>query len=127
MMEQDGASFWVLETREQHGPILGSVFLQLDLPNRKAFFGMLAIRVECHGKHYSTYLIQHIEKVAKRAGCDVMELDVVNVRPYLVNFYGKFGYIEVGTQKYCCTGICSTPKIPIHLIVMRKNLSNQIL
>lgn len=72
---------------------------------------------------FAQKMIQHVEEYAIQEGCSIMELDIISVRPQLLQFYGKFGYKATGeTLEYPGVGTYGKVKIPFHMIVLNKVL-----
>jgi GNAT superfamily N-acetyltransferase len=109
----DGA-FLVLEDR---GTIVGCVYVKTD--GATGYFGMLSIVPARQGQGLSVRLIRAAEDHCRHAGCDEMELEVVNLRTELPPFYRKFGYVETGTRPFSDT---EKSRLPCHFIVMSKAL-----
>ncbi len=110
---QHGA-FLVLD---DNGPIVGSVYVQVH--DDTGYFGMLSIDPGRQGQGLGSRLIAAAEDHCRRAGCQIMELEVVNLRTELPPFYRRFGYAETGTRPFT-EG--EATKLPCHFIVMSKAL-----
>jgi GNAT superfamily N-acetyltransferase len=110
---QNGA-FLVLE---ENGTIVGSVYVEVH--GDTGYFGMLSIDPTRQGQGLGSTLIAAAEDHCRRAGCQTMELEVVNLRTELPPFYHRFGYAEAGTRPFTEH---ERTKLPCHFIVMAKAL-----
>ena len=108
-------AFIVLE--DDGSPIAGSVYVSAE--DGLGYFGMLSIDPARQGQGLGKRLILEAEDYCRRAGCRVMELEVVNLRTELPPFYRRFGYVETGTRPFSETERISRP---CHFIVMSKAL-----
>lgn len=87
-----------------------------------AALSLLAVHPDAQHRGIGRYLVRAVEAHAQAVGCDVVELEVFNVRHDLLPFYTSCGYAAVGTREF------SAPELllsPAHLLVMRKSLEAQ--
>jgi GNAT superfamily N-acetyltransferase len=87
--------------------------------DRRAYFGMLSVEPRLQGQGLAKHIIAEVEDRCRRAGCDAMDIYVVNLRAELPGYYHKLGYVESGTREF------PEPEElirPCHLIVMSKAL-----
>ncbi len=110
---QDGA-FLVLEDNDA---IAGTVYVQRH--GETGYFGMLSIDPARQRQGLGSTLIAAAEDHCRRAGCQTMELEVVNLRTELPPFYRRFGYTEAGTRPFTEH---ERTKLPCHFVVMSKPL-----
>ena len=85
----------------------------------RGYFGMLSVDPSRQGTGLGRALIDAAESRARAAGCDRMEIHVVNLRRELPPLYRRFGYVECGELPFTDTDRAS---MPCHFIVMRKVL-----
>lgn len=67
------------------------------------FFEKLAVSPEVSGKGYGSYCMRLIEKMAKKLGCERVQMEVYDQSRHAIEFYQKKGYLQVGktgTRKY---------------------------
>lgn len=83
---------------DEDGTILGNV--RLTVHGGRGHFGMLAVRPELKGRGVGAQLIAEAEREAMAAGCDWMDLEIVNLRTELPAYYGRFGYEVSGAQPW---------------------------
>lgn len=90
-----------------------------SIESTHGYFGMLSVDPARQGTGLGRALIAAAESRARAAGCDRMEIHVVNLRQELPPFYRRFGYVECGTLPFSDTERASRP---CHFVVMRKPL-----
>ena len=83
------------------------------------YFGMLSIDPARQGQGLGSRLITAAEDYCRERACQMMELEVVNLRTELPPFYARFGYAASGTRPFPDTEFA---KLPCHFIVMTKPL-----
>ena len=83
-------------------------------------FGPLAVRPGLQGTGLGNRLIEAAERHCRDAGCREIEIDVVNHRTVLVDYYGRRGYVVTGQRPFPDD---PPVKLPTHFVVMRKLLS----
>jgi GNAT superfamily N-acetyltransferase len=109
------STFLLLE--EEGGALAGSVYV--DIRGDKGYFGMLSIDPARQGLGLGARLIDAAERFCCDAGCRTMEIEVVNLRTELPDFYRRRGYAETGTRPFSPN---ERTKLPCHFIVMTKPL-----
>ena len=98
--------------------LIGSVYV--DVRGDTGYFGMLSIDPARQGRGFGARLIDAAERLCIDAGCSTMEIEVVNLRTELPDFYRRRGYAETGTRPFSPN---ERTKLPCHFIVMMKPLS----
>ncbi|HUL74589.1 MAG TPA: GNAT family N-acetyltransferase [Vicinamibacterales bacterium] len=90
----------------------------VELRGRRGYFGLLAVDPERQRGGWGRRMIDAAEAHCRAAGCDAMDIRVVNLREELPPFYRRLGYVERGTEPF------DDPRAfrPCHMIVMTKNL-----
>jgi N-acetylglutamate synthase-like GNAT family acetyltransferase len=106
--------FWVAE---DSGRMVGCVYLELRAD--RAYFGLLSVDPSRQREGIGQMLVGEVERRAASAGCGVMDIFAVNVRPELVPIYRRMGYAEAGTAPFPAN---VPTKIPCHFIKMSKTL-----
>lgn len=114
-METPDACFIVIDSDESH--MSAAVFV--DVHENRGHFGVLSVDPAFQGKGLARALIDAVEKHCRDAGCDTLDIEVVNLRLELPAFYAKFGFTESGTS-----GFSDTEKLrqDAHLVLMTKPL-----
>ena len=64
-------------------------------------------------------MVEEAEDYARAAGCEFMDLRIVNLRAELPPFYRRLGYVETGTEPFAAD---AEPSQPCHFINMSKPL-----
>jgi GNAT superfamily N-acetyltransferase len=94
------------------------VYARID--GSRGFFGMLSVGPGQQGRGLGRALIAAVEARAAAAGCDTMEIHVVNLREELPALYRRLGYTETGTLPFPDEEEITRP---CHFIVMTKELA----
>lgn len=92
--------------------------VEVAVANGRGYFGMLAVRPSSQGRGLGRRLIAFAENLARRAGCEVMDIKVVNVRTDLFGFYESLGYVVTGTEPYVHRPVLQ----PCHFLILQKTL-----
>src|SRR5262249_19577741 len=108
-----GAFLLLVERAE----LVGCVYVQTG--NRRGYIGLLSVDPARQGAGLGSLLMQHAEDHCARAECWVIDLRIVHVRKELLAFYRKRGYVERGAQP---GDVVKTARVPVHFIVMSKEL-----
>jgi predicted N-acetyltransferase YhbS len=102
---------------EASGQLVGSVYLELR--GNRAYFGLLSVDPSRQRDGIGRALVLEVERRAKAAGCKVMDIFAVNVRPELIPIHQRMGYAESGTAPFPAN---VPTKIPCHFMRMSKEL-----
>jgi ribosomal protein S18 acetylase RimI-like enzyme len=111
---RDGEFF--VHDREDGSPA-ACVFVKRT--NGRGYFGMLSVAPDLQGRGLARQIIAEVEDRLRRAGCDALDIYVVNLRTELPPFYRKLGYAESGTTAFPHPDEATQP---CHIIVMTKSL-----
>src|SRR5262245_26422096 len=85
-----------LTARDADARLVGCVYVEPR--GERAYFGMLAVDPSLQGTGLGRTLVDDAEAHARQAGCEVMDIRVVNLRTELPPFYHRLGYVENGTE-----------------------------
>ena len=96
---------------------LGCVYLELR--GDRAYFGLLSVDPVHQHQGMGRELVGEAERRARDAGCNFMDILIVNVRTELIPIYARMGYVESGTAPFPAN---VPTKIPCHFLRMSKNL-----
>src|SRR3984957_10111410 len=96
---------------------LGCVYLELR--GDRAYFGLLSVDPAHQRQRVGRQLVGEAERRARDAGCNFMDILIVNVRTELIPTYARMGYVESGTAPFPAN---VPTKIPCHFLRMSKNL-----
>lgn len=103
----------------ENGALAGCVYTELR--GERGYFGLLAVHPTKQRSGLGSRLMDAAEQYCREAGCQFMDLTVVNLRKELPDFYGRRGYTENGTEPFPAA---SRAKMPCHLVRMSKPLIN---
>lgn len=98
--------------------LAGAIFIEIEPP--RAYFGMLSVHPRAQRSGLGTSLVREAESRALEAGCEHMELSVINLRTGLVDWYTRRGYHASGTAPF---PVPEKLKQPAHFILFRKPLA----
>ncbi len=85
----------------------------------RAYLGLLSVDPARQHHGLGKLLMDSAEDFCRRLGCRYMDLNVVSLREDLFGFYGRRGYVEVGTSPFPTDVVT---KLPCHFIDMSKPL-----
>lgn len=111
----DSGTFVVLEHR---GGLAAAVYVDRSFSRSAGYFGMLSVLPELQGDGLGTRLVRIAEALCEAAGCDEVNLRIINLREELGRWYRSLGYEEVGTAPY----EHDRARKPCHFVEMRKTL-----
>ena len=86
----------------------------------RGYFGLLAVDPARHGHGLGRRLIEAAEDRFRRAGCQAVDISVVDLRTELPPFYRRLGYVETGTAPFPDPEKATRP---CHFILMSKRLT----
>lgn len=85
----------------------------------RGYFGMLSVAPDLQGRGLAHGIIAEVEERLRQAGCEKLDIFVVNLRTELPPFYRKLGYAESGTRPFMDPAEATQP---CHIVVMTKKL-----
>jgi N-acetylglutamate synthase-like GNAT family acetyltransferase len=103
---------------EEHGELIGLVYVELREDGR-GYIGLLTVNPVKQSRGIGRQLMQSAEDFCRDRGSSIAEIDVIDLRPELVDWYRRQGYQVVGEAPY------PRPEIliqPCHFIAMQKGL-----
>src|SRR5579863_2566836 len=103
---------------EQAGTLAGCVYVELR--GERGYFGLLAVDPEVQRSGLGTRMVAAAEEYCRDAGCQFMDLTIVNLRKELPGFYNRLGYTESGTLPFPSDQQANQP---CHLVKMSKPLT----
>ena len=102
---------------ENNGALIACVYVELR--GKRAYFGLLGVDPSRQGQDLGRKMVAEAEDYARAAGCEFMDLRIVNLRIELPPFYRRLGYVETGTEQFAAD---AKPSQPCHFIRMSKPL-----
>ena len=101
---------------EGGGRMTGCVYFETH--GERGYFGLLAVEPGEKGKGLGRLLVADVEDRLRRAGCQAVDIRVVDLRTELMPFYRRLGYEETGTEPFP-----NPTRRPCHFIRMSKTLT----
>ena len=102
---------------ENNGALIACVYVELR--GQRGYFGLLGVDPSRQGQGLGRKMVAEAEDYARAAGCEFMDLRIVNLRTELPPFYRRLGYVETGTEAFAAD---AKPSQPCHFIRMSKPL-----
>jgi predicted N-acetyltransferase YhbS len=99
------------------GAIIGCVYVEMR--GERSYLGLLAVDPGAQKEGIGSKLMEVAEEHCRRAGSRSMDIQIVNLRRELPEFYHRRGYVETGTAPFT-PGVM--PKLPCHFVKMAKPL-----
>jgi GNAT superfamily N-acetyltransferase len=105
-------------TADDFGVLFGCVYVELR--SERSYLGLLSVDPLHQKSGLGSKLMEAAEEYCAKAGSRFMDLQIVNLRQELPDFYHRKGYIETGTAPFP-PGL--NPKLPCHFVKMSKPLT----
>jgi GNAT superfamily N-acetyltransferase len=96
-MAEPHVCFLVVDA-EKPGVLAAAVVV--DVHDNRGHFAMLSVDPPLQGRGLARILMNAIEDHCRAAGCDMVEIEVVNLREELPAFYDMMGYAPVDTAPF---------------------------
>jgi N-acetylglutamate synthase-like GNAT family acetyltransferase len=103
---------------EEKGAVTGCVYIEMK--GDRSYLGLLAVDPRAQKSGLGSKLMTAAEDHCRKAGSRFMDIQVVNLRKELPDFYHRHGYAETGTAPFTA-GIDT--KLPCHFVKMSKPLA----
>lgn len=103
---------------ESDGTITGCVYVEIK--GDRSYLGLLAVDPRAQKSGLGSSLMSAAENHCRRAGSRFMDIQIVNLRKELPDFYHRRGYVETGTAPFPAV---LNPKLPCHFVKMSKPLA----
>lgn len=94
LTENPVSEVWLLENE---GIIIG--YYDLWISFEQADLANIAVAEDYQGQGYGDQLMQHLQKQARQAGCEVLALEVRVNNEKAINLYRKHGFTIVSTRE----------------------------
>lgn len=119
LLDEDETCLLVAEPADSPGPLLGALVVRVR--DTRGYFGMLSIAPGHQGRGLGRALVSAAENHCRRAGCETIEISVVDVRTELPAFYKPLGYRVTGTAPFPAPERLLRPA---HFVLMSKPLTS---
>jgi len=103
---------------EEKDALAGCIYVELR--GERGYFGLLAVDPARQRSGLGARLVAAAEEYCRAAGCQFMDLTIVNLRTELPGFYHRLGYVESGTLPFPSDQQANQP---CHLVRMSKRLA----
>ncbi len=103
---------------DEDGRITGCVYVEMK--GDRSYLGLLAVDPRAQKSGLGSKLMTAAEDHCRKAGSQFMDIQIVNLRKELPDFYHRRGYVETGTAPFTA-GI--ETKLPCHFVKMSKALA----
>ena len=109
--------FFLIDDPSDRAPLLGSVFCSVE--NSRGYLGLLSVDPDAQGQGHARTLVAAVEQHCRQAGCNFLDITVVNVRNELFPFYAKLGFAAIDVLPF---PLPARALQPLHLVKMTKPL-----
>jgi GNAT superfamily N-acetyltransferase len=97
--------------------IVACVWLKVN--GERGYLGTLSVDPARQKAGLGARMMREAEEYFRGAGCKVVDIRIVDVRPELREIYSKFGFVETGIES---AEVIRTATRPVHFITMSKEL-----
>jgi GNAT superfamily N-acetyltransferase len=105
---------------EDEGGLAACVYVEKR--GERGYAGLLAVAPSRQRAGLGSSLMSAAEEHCRESGCRFMDLQIVNLRRELPEFYRRRGYVQIGTAPFT-PGLPT--KLPCHFVKMTKPLAGQ--
>ena len=91
----------------------------VKIAGKRGYLGTLSVDPKRQRSGLGARMMREAENYLRAAGCNVVDIRIVSVRPELREIYYKFGFVETGTES---AEVISSATRPVHFITMSKEL-----
>lgn len=109
--------FFVIDDPADSTRRLATVFGSVE--KNRGYLGLLSIQPDAQGQGLSHLLVSAVEQHCRQAGCNFLDITVVNVREDLFPFYAKLGFAACDVVPF---PVPERARQPLNLVKMTKPL-----
>lgn len=109
--------FFVIDDPSERTRLLGSVFCSVE--HSRGYLGLLSVDPDARGQGLSRLLLATVEQHCREAGCNFLDITVVNAREDLFPFYARLGFAGYGVLPF---PVPERARQPLQLVKMTKPL-----
>ncbi len=113
----DLGTFLVIDDPVNAGRLLASVYVTSGIP--RGYLGLLSVDPNAQGRGLSLVMAKAAEDFCRAAGCEWLDLTVVNVRKNLFPLYTRLGFAPFDVMVFPQP---AKMRMPLHLVKMTKPL-----
>ncbi len=109
--------FFVIDDPSDKARLQGSVFCSVD--KSRGYLGLLSVDPGAQGQGHSRKLVAAVAQHCRGAGCQFLDITVVNARDDLFPYYAKLGFAAFDVLPF---PLPERARQPLHLVRMTKPL-----
>lgn len=117
----DLGTFLVVDDLVNHGRLIASVYVTTGIP--RGYLGLLSVDPDAQRRGLSLVMAKAAEDFCRDAGCEWLDLTVVNVRKNLFPLYTRLGFAPFDVMVFPQP---AKMRMPLHLVKMTKPLVSVI-
>jgi predicted N-acetyltransferase YhbS len=115
---QDLLGTGIFLVAEENQGVTGCV--HVEMKGERSYLGLLSVDPSGQRSGLGSKLMVAAEDYCVKAGSRFMDLQIVNLRKDLPDFYHRRGYIQTGTSPFTLE---ADPKVALHFVNMSKPLT----
>jgi len=112
-MMRDGKFLLLYDNAE----LVACMFVKVT--GKRGYLGTLSVDPARQRSGLGAHMMREAEAYFRAAGCSLVDIRIVDVRPELREIYSKFGFVETGTES---AEVIRTATRPVRFITMSKQL-----
>ncbi len=109
--------FFVIDNPSARPGLQAAVYCAVD--HSRGYLGLLAVDPGAQGQGHSRALLAAVEQHCRHAGCQFLDITVINVRDELFPLYAKLGFSAFDIVPF---PVPERARQPLHLVKMTKPL-----
>lgn len=109
--------FYVIDDPADPARLHSAVFC--SVANSRGYLGLLSVHPDAQGQGHARTLVTAVEQHCREAGCNFLDITVVNVRDNLFPFYARLGFAAFDVLPF---PLPERARQPLQLVKMTKPL-----